>query len=156
MTAMNTPPRNARPGQGGFMLIEVLIAVLVFSLGVLTLVGLQAASIQQSSKAKYRADATLLANELIGQMWATDRTFTTLSNNFATGGGAYQTWAGNVAAALPGADQNPPQVTVASVAGGGGAGATPSSQVTVVLSWKAPQDADDDPVHNLTVVTRIK
>jgi type IV pilus assembly protein PilV len=154
MTAMNPNRRNACPGQGGFMLIEVLIAVLVFSLGVLTIVGLQAASVQQSSKAKYRADATLLANELIGQMWATDRTPDTLKNSFATGGDAYENWLGNVTAALPGAEDNPPEVTVAEVAGA--AGATPSSQVTVVLRWKPPQEPANDPAHNLTVVTRIK
>ncbi len=138
------------------MLIEVLISVLVFSLGVLTIVGLQAASVQQSTKAKYRADATLLANDLVGRMWVTDRKFETLSEGFATGGGGYAQWLENVAAALPGAADNPPEVTVESVDGGGAPPSDPSSLVTITMRWKPPQDAAGDPPHSLTVVTRIK
>jgi type IV pilus assembly protein PilV len=153
----HTLPRRRRPREAaGFMLIEVLIAVLVFALGVLTIVGLQAASVQQSTKAKYRADATLLANDLIGRMWVTDRSFATLSGDFATGGPAYLDWLANVEATLPGVADNPPEVTVDDVAGGGGAGADPSSLVTVVIRWKPPQEPDGEPAHNMTVVTRIK
>jgi Tfp pilus assembly protein PilV len=68
-------------GQSGVMLLEALIAILIFSLGILSLVALQATAIQLTGDAKYRTDATLLANRLIGQMW--------VSNDltaFATGG----------------------------------------------------------------------
>ncbi|WP_119289815.1 type IV pilus modification protein PilV [Azohydromonas sediminis] len=150
-----SPSHRLRP-QAGFMLIEVLIAVLVFSLGVLTIVGLQAASVQQSTKAKYRADATLLANDLVGRMWVTDRKFETLSENFATGGDGYGQWLANVAATLPGAADNPPEVTVESIEGGGTPPSEPSSLVTITLRWKPPQEPAGDPPHSLTVVTRIK
>jgi type IV pilus assembly protein PilV len=63
---------NSRP-QRGVMLLEVLIALLIFALGVLGLVGLQARAARDSSQTKYRADATLLANDLLGQMWLTSR-----------------------------------------------------------------------------------
>jgi type IV pilus assembly protein PilV len=56
------------------MLLEALIAILIFSLGILSLVALQATSIQLTSDAKYRTDATLLANRLIGQMWVSGGT----------------------------------------------------------------------------------
>ncbi|MBK8385246.1 MAG: hypothetical protein IPL11_06065 [Candidatus Accumulibacter sp.] len=66
---MKQPP-NTDKAQAGVMLLEALIGILIFSLGILSLVALQATSIQLTSDAKYRTDASLLANRLIGQMWA--------------------------------------------------------------------------------------
>ena len=63
-----TSPTSAK--QQGSVLLEGLIAILIFSMGILALVGLQAAAIKNSSDAKYRADASYLANQIIGQMWA--------------------------------------------------------------------------------------
>ena len=65
------------------MLLEALIAILIFSLGVLALVGLQTVSIRQSSEAGYRAEALMFANEIIGQMWVDNRSFANLSANYA-------------------------------------------------------------------------
>jgi len=56
------------------MLLEVLIAVMVFSIGILGIVGLQAASIRHVNDAQYRGEAIFLANALVSQMWADDRT----------------------------------------------------------------------------------
>jgi len=149
------PNRSKIPSkQSGFMLLEVLISILIFSLGVLSLVGLQATSIKQSSQAKYRADASLLANDLIGRMWTSSRAVAALQASFATDGTVYADWLGNVQAALPGAAANPPTVQVVAVAGG--PGTLPSSLVTINLFWKAPNEPAADPVHRLTVVTRLK
>jgi len=59
-----------RPAQQGFTLIEVMVAVLVFSFGVLGIVGMQARAAQFSVQAEDRARAALLANEIVTQMWA--------------------------------------------------------------------------------------
>lgn len=56
--------------QQGVILIEALIAILIFSMGVLALVGLQAAMIKNTSDNKYRTDASFIAQERIGRMWA--------------------------------------------------------------------------------------
>ena len=59
--------RNRHPNRqqsGGFTLIEVLVAVLIFSFGVLGFVGLQARAIQYSVGAEDTNRAALLANEL--------------------------------------------------------------------------------------------
>lgn len=141
--------------QSGFMLLEVLVSILIFSIGVLSIVGLQANAIKQSSSAKFRTDASLLANDLIGRMWVTDRSFATLDANFKTSGPEYDNWLANVQAALPGVAANPPTVTVVSVPAGV-AGGLPSSLVTVTVSWKAPNEPPSDPPHQLTVVTQIK
>lgn len=66
---MNTR-RSPKPQQRGMMLIEVLVSILIFSIGVLALVGLQARMTAAQSDAKYRADASYLANEVIGTMWS--------------------------------------------------------------------------------------
>lgn len=53
----------------GAALIEAMIGILLFSIGILGLVGLQASMTSAQSAAKYRADAAYLASELLGTMW---------------------------------------------------------------------------------------
>ena len=60
----------ARANAAGFLLIEALVALLLFSLGVLGMVALQARASQESLSSEYRAKAALLANELVTTMWA--------------------------------------------------------------------------------------
>jgi len=105
------------------MLIEALVAILIFSLGVVAVMGLQAVSITQVSQAKYRADASYLANQLIGLMWVADKT--TLAS-FASPGGLRATWDANVASTLPNGSAN---VVVV------------GSQATITLNWKTPGDS---------------
>ena len=123
--------RAQRPGktQQGVMLLEALIALLVFSLGILALVGLQAAAIKNVSDSQYRVEAALLADTLIAQMRASDPA--TRSASFATGGTDYNTWLARVSSAttgLPGAATTPPTV------------AFNNQQVTVTVSWRAQTD----------------
>jgi type IV pilus assembly protein PilV len=70
------------------MILEALIAILVFSMGILAIVGLQAVSIKLAGDAKYRADASLLAEELLGQMWTSDRVPANMFATFGTGASA--------------------------------------------------------------------
>lgn len=59
------PPSRQR----GVALIEVLVAVLIFSFGVLGLIGLQGRAIAVSRDAEDRNRAALLANEVVSMMW---------------------------------------------------------------------------------------
>lgn len=52
------------------MLLEVLVALLIFAFGVLGVVGLQAAMTKAQTSAKFRGEAAYLAQELIGNMWS--------------------------------------------------------------------------------------
>lgn len=61
-------PRRIPP-QAGATLIEALVAVLIFSIGVLAVVGLQAVAVQTTSEAKYRTDASLVANSALSRLW---------------------------------------------------------------------------------------
>ena len=56
--------------QKGVVLIEAMIAILLFSIGVLAIVGLQAAMIKNADDSKYRAEAGYIAQKRIAQMWA--------------------------------------------------------------------------------------
>ncbi|MEI8171278.1 MAG: type IV pilus modification protein PilV [Rhodoferax sp.] len=153
--------------QTGSMLIEVLIAILIFSIGILGIVGLQASAVTASTDARYRSEAALLANELIGRMWASDRTQTTLQAAYdsSTGtGAAYTAWAwsgtsgtagtqstpakGTVLQTLPGALTNLPTVVITPVA----ATSLPSSLVTITIFWQAP---NENSRHNYVVTAQI-
>lgn len=61
---------SSRQRQGGFSLIEVLIAALVLSLGLLGLAGLQTISLRMSQGANIRTQATHLAYEITDAMRA--------------------------------------------------------------------------------------
>ena len=68
MTVRPSVPAPAR--QQGVVLLEALIAILIFSLGILGLVGLQASMVKGTSEAKYRAEASYVAQREIGRIWA--------------------------------------------------------------------------------------
>ena len=150
----------------GSVLLESLVAILVFSMGILALVSMQAFAVSSSSEAKYRSEATMLANELIGRMWVSDRTQATLQTAFASPDGtAYKAWAwvgsadgdvgtktnpteGTVLKLLPGAASNLPVVAVQA-----DTSTTPaSSLVTITVNWKAPNDAVE---HKYVVKSQI-
>ena len=59
---------NRINNQSGFSLVEILISVLVFGVGVLGLTGLQVASLKGSNNAHYRTTASVLAMDLGDRM----------------------------------------------------------------------------------------
>ena len=62
------PP--VKSAQKGVVMIEAMVAILIFSMGVLAIVGLQAAMIKNTTDSKYRSEASYIAQARIGQMWA--------------------------------------------------------------------------------------
>ena len=62
--------RTSRAPQRGMMMLEVLIALLIFTIGVLGMVKMQAVSTANSVNSEDRATAALLANDLIAELWA--------------------------------------------------------------------------------------
>ena len=57
--------QSVRKSQQGVVLIEAMIAILLFSLGVLAIVGLQAAMIKNVDDSKYRTEASYIAQKRI-------------------------------------------------------------------------------------------
>lgn len=61
--------------QRGVMLLEALIGILIFSVGILAMVGMQATAFSASADAKNRAEAAAFANDIISRIWmSVDRT----------------------------------------------------------------------------------
>lgn len=145
----------------GVMMLEALIAILIFSLGVLGIVGIQASAIAASRDAKYRTDAGLLANGLIGQMWSGDRDCATLKTNFrgdgddatytaVVDGPEFTAWLQNVEATLPGVVTNPPVVIVGTCSSAISGVPNPFT-VSVTMNWQAPNSS----AHNYVIQTLI-
>jgi type IV pilus assembly protein PilV len=127
------------------VLLEGLIAILIFSLGILAIVGMQAAAVRNVGEAKYRSEAALLTDKLLGTMWASDRTPATQQNNFQTYGPGYATWLTSVESALPGVATYPPAVDF-----------DVDGTVTVTIRWLAPSaPAGSDP-HKYTAIALIR
>lgn len=62
-------PTSSPSSQEGAILLEALIAILLFSFGILALAGLQAAMIKNTDDAKYRAEASFIAQQIISEVW---------------------------------------------------------------------------------------
>lgn len=151
--------------QRGMMLIEALIGILLFSIGILAMVALQASSIAATSDAKYRVEALNLANQILGEMstginrtseasiQAGLMTFEHMAGNAsstcdfedgtASANAKVTAWSDVVAGALPNAQQ---QIDV-------NVGA--SNQVTVTICWRPPSDLAAADARRYVVVTNI-
>lgn len=138
------PLRAAR--QAGVMLLEALIALLIFSLGILAIVGMQATAIQDLGEAKYRSDAAFLANQVVADMWSNSSQL----NTYAWGGAGappaqIQNWVATVYNRLPGAADFPPIITVGA-----------NNTVTVTVRWQQARDKSTAaPPHRHTSVAYI-
>lgn len=128
------------------MLLEVLIGMLLFLIGIVGIVSLQAASAKHTIDAKYRTEATYLANAIIGRMWADTPNLASYETPAGTDcPGSPDTnrdrWLCEVSTTLPNATgANAPTIVVN--------GAT----VTVTVRW---QKDVTDPVHNHVITTDI-
>jgi type IV pilus assembly protein PilV len=61
---------STKRSQTGAILLEALIAIVIFSMGILAVAGLQATMIRNTTDANFRAEAAFIAQQVIGQMWA--------------------------------------------------------------------------------------
>lgn len=148
---MRTQKKHRCRSQQGIVLLDALIAILIFSIGILGMVNLQAAATKLAGDAKYRTDAAMLADQVISQMWTSDPT--ALATNFAgaagTGGAGYTSWAATLdcksatasTSCLPAAATYPPSIVVGA-----------NNLVTVTVNWKAPNDTGS---HNYVSITQI-
>jgi type IV pilus assembly protein PilV len=115
--------------QRGLSLIEVLVAMSIFCIGILGMLAMYGRTIGNYSDAKYRADAALLADAILGDMWVNR---TSVASYAYAGIGSNPTlspWLSQVAASLP---QGAATVSVSGDPAAGGA------LVTVSLTWHPP------------------
>ncbi len=132
----------------GFMLIEALVAIVIFSIGVLGVIGLHATMARAQADSKFRADAAFLAQRLVGNMW-TDRSgldkYDTTAN--CASHARCNQWLAQVQNLLP---QGGATVAVTST-GTDSAGLVVSADVAITISWTP---AGDD-VRRFTTVSTV-
>jgi type IV pilus assembly protein PilV len=128
---MRRPPPNRRTRRSrtapGFAIIEALIALLIFSIGALGLVGLQASMTRATGSAKYRAEAAFLASDLIGTIWTDAPNLASYDDAGCDSYTLCKNWKDKVAATLPGGD-----ATLAVT--------TSSGLVSVKITWTLPNE----------------
>lgn len=151
----STPSTTApKAKQSGVALLEALVAILIFSIGLLGLVSLQARAIATTSDAKYRSDAAFLANKIIGVMWGDKVNLAAYSSGSVAGnicdpGVASANanaiaWLNEVSAALPGAATNRQRIVVDAASG----------QVSIAICWLTSPNATT--YHKHEVSARIQ
>lgn len=102
--------------QQGIVLLEALIAIVIFSFGVLALAGLQGAMVKNTTDSKYRADASFIAQQELGLLWANPTT-------------------ANLAAAVG-------TTTIADLPNGSMTVTQPvAGRITVTVNWQLPGEA---------------
>ena len=142
--------------QSGMMLLEALIAILIFSLGILGMVAINARAVEAATDSQARADAAKFTSEIASRIaLAVDRTSETsiatslavfqhqttgLADGCSFSGSAsispaVTDWASAVIApgrtGLPGATANGLQILVDSTAGA-------FNRVTITICWQQP------------------
>lgn len=154
---INTGSFNGAPKQKGVMLLEALIAILVFSLGILAMVGMQAVAISHMGQSKYRADASFAVNKLFARMWVdTDANM----NQYQTSGTKYNSWKSDeIDKYLPiggsTATVNVTSFTATPVVADVIAAPVIGYNVTVRIEWRAPNEAVTHPPHVYQAKTTI-
>lgn len=123
--------------QSGVVLLETLIAILIFSVGILALVGIQAAMISNTSEAKYRSDANLIVQKRIAAIW-TDPLGTQSEGDPADPQGKPGTDISNL---LPNGRRFTVQVS--------------PGEFLVMVTWQPPGDPNDIVIHRHMAVARV-
>jgi type IV pilus assembly protein PilV len=138
---------NYKLTQSGGFLLEALIGVLIFSFGILGIVGLQAQSLRHTGDAEYRAEATYLAKSLIPKLWTDDPGLLKAKYDRTVGPGAGYVAFQADAATLPGGAANVPIVLLDPPAPVPQSPSVQGHVVQVSVFWQVPGDTT---VHNYT------
>lgn len=140
------------------MLIEALVGILIFSVGILAMVMMQAQAISAQSDAQYRIEAANYANQLASTLWlntprnngvvdassiasfdhqtTTTSTWCTFSGSASTNSlvTAWIAKVSNASSGLPGTQ--PGMLSIATDTTSGG-----YNKVTIQLCWKSPNES---------------
>ena len=142
--------------QQGVMLIEALIGILIFSIGILALIGMQGTAIKNTTDARFRSEAAYLANRITSQI-RLDMANVALYTDSNTGNYQPRTdWRTQVEAALPGvsigSSQRVPSIDIQPGPTFTG-DASPSSRATVTIWWLQPGETQQRQFQVVTYVS---
>jgi type IV pilus assembly protein PilV len=124
--------------QKGFLMLEVLVALLIFSIGVVGMVMMQGISSANSTNSEDRATAALLANDLIAELWAAKPADAPPAYTPAAPADYTTVWQPRVVAALR---------------GGSGTLVIAGNQATVTITWQPQARAGTQPATYSTQVS---
>lgn len=127
--------KHRKRAQVGVALLEVLVSLLLFSFGVLGLIGLQARAVTFSVDAEDRNRAALLANEIATTMW--------LNKSVTVVTGTGSPWQTRVSD--PSKDGLPNGVVSVT--------AVSANSADITITWRPPQRASTDSSQLTTRVT---
>lgn len=114
--------------QRGVALLESLIALLIFSMGILAIIGLQGFMVKGTTESKARSDASFLVQNRIAMMWADPANLAGYVEDNTP---------------VPGLPNGLRDTAVVAV--------TDGADVTVTITWQLPNEA----VHNFTANARV-
>src|SRR5690606_15400642 len=134
------PPRRHAP-QRGSVLVEVLVSVPIFSVGVLALVGLQSSMTRVQPESNVRSDAATLACELIAMKWADPANVANYSSDACASNTSCNGWLDKVSMTLP--DAEPAEEVNAA-----------TGLVTITLNWTVA--GDSEATHKYTTATTVR
>jgi type IV pilus assembly protein PilV len=139
---MRVPSTASRKSAPGFTLVEVLVALVVLSIGLLGIASLQLSSLRWNHGASKRSQATLLAYDILDRMRA---------NPIAARNGEYST--GGTPAAVATADLTQWASNIAATLGAGATGAVDppvasgtTATFKITISWTDSKDPTDPPL----------
>jgi len=138
-------PARLHSRQRGSYLLESLIAVVLFSFGVLALVGTLANSVRATNDARYRSEAANLAGAMVADMWTMSAA--QLDAQFGTGGAKLTSWRNKAVGLLPSAAANPPTVDLTQPGL-----SSQSRTVVVTVFWQLPGASE---VHQYILTAQI-
>jgi len=139
-----------RRDQNGGGLVEGLMSLVVLSVGILALIGMQATLIQDNSESRVRMQAGFFATSVLGMAAANPQNVGCFIVNSAQSAACVSVdaqaqatgWVDQVMNVLPDAATVPPQVSYDSASG----------QLTVTLRWRM---RGDSMVHNYVAATQV-
>ena len=162
--------------EGGFLLIEAMIAILIFSLGILGMIAMGGTAIGAQSDARYRTDAQRLVDEIAGsialdvvrtspaalQLSLLNYAHQTAGGNCTFSGGAGDpppdavvtnwvsraTTVGSGLPGLPGASAANQQILIGSVPAG-------TNRVEITVCWRDPGTPAGAAMRRHTLVTYV-
>lgn len=145
--------------QSGFTLLEVLVAVLVLSIGLLGLAGLMASSIRNNQSAYQRTQATWLAYDIVDRMRINRPAALDSSYPYNTALGSPATCAANpaLAGAMAARDMTDWKNLIACAlpAGDGAVAVAANRTVTVTVRWNDSRGTSGDAAQIFQIQTQL-
>lgn len=137
----------SRRKQRGVSLIEALVAITIFSIGLMGVAGLQLKNLHGSSDAKHRALASMFAEELTNLAMADYSNAANYKTEDAcTTGSACKRWKDKVASTLPGGS--------ATVDYDDTSGSADNGKLSIVITWTSATDSSS--TNTYTSISNLK